>query len=201
MAIRRLVTAAMPSSLMMRRTASISFRQDLHGTGMGVSLVQPCAEVIQRLVDSPAARIRRSVAVDDERGSLIVCSRHYGDEDRLRVDVVLSRRLPATAAAYLDGFGIATSATPGRFPPTRLSGSRNGAAGDCVVQLTARLRGRSLRVSEEERRLRVLAADLLNGGGSAHAAADLVDQGLVGAEDEVAVIVAGRTRTRRWSPP
>ncbi|MCP9210518.1 hypothetical protein NMK44_26090, partial [Streptomyces sp. NEAU-Y11] len=60
----------------------------------GVVVVQPCTDVIQRQVDSLAARIRHSVAVDDERGGLIVCSRHYGDEDPLRVDVVLSRRLP-----------------------------------------------------------------------------------------------------------
>ncbi|MCP9213239.1 hypothetical protein [Streptomyces cucumeris] len=107
--------------------------------------------------------------MDDERGGLIVCSRHYGDEDPLRVDVVLSRRLPATTAAYLNGFGIATSATPRSIPanpslgfkerrcyPIRdhgrllgylwLIGARterfDEVVGECVVQLTARLRER-----------------------------------------------------------
>ncbi|MCP9213240.1 hypothetical protein [Streptomyces cucumeris] len=46
-------------------------------------------------------------------------------------------------------------------------------------------------MSEEEQRLRALTTDLLSGGeGSAHAAAELVGEGLVGAQDEVAVIVA-----------
>ncbi|MFF3767739.1 PucR family transcriptional regulator [Streptomyces sp. NPDC001922] len=179
----------------------------------------PCTDAIQRLVDSLAARIRHSVAVDDERGRLIVCSRHYGDEDRLRIGVVLSRRLPAPVAEYVNGFGIATSATPRSIPahpglglkerrcyPIRDHGRLLGylwligahaerfdeVVGDCVVQLSARLRERSVQVSEEEQRRRALATDLLNGGeGSARAARDLAAQGLVGAEDEVAVVVAG----------
>ncbi|GAB7028703.1 helix-turn-helix domain-containing protein [Streptomyces sp. NPDC021749] len=181
-------------------------------------MVLPYIDAIQQLVDSLAARIRHSVAVDDERGSLVVCSRHYGDEDQLRIDVVLSRRLPAPVAAYLNGFGIATSATPRSIPanpslglrdrrcyPIRDHGRLLGylwlidahaerfdeVVGDCVVQLTARLRERSLRMTEEEQRRRTLVTGLLHGGpGSARAAGELVDEGLVGAEDEVVVIVA-----------
>ncbi|MFI9075175.1 PucR family transcriptional regulator [Streptomyces sioyaensis] len=181
----------------------------------------PYTDALQRLVDSLAARIRHSVAVDDERGSLIVCSRHYGDEDQLRIDVVLSRRLPAPVAEYLNGFGIATSAAPRSIPGNPSLGLKNRrcypirdhgrllgylwlidahaerfdeVVADCVVQLTARLREWSLRVTEEQKRRRSLVADLLHGGeGSARAARDLVDQGLVGAEDEVVVIVAGPT--------
>ncbi|MBL1099157.1 PucR family transcriptional regulator [Streptomyces coffeae] len=182
-------------------------------------MVLPYTDAIQRLVDSLAARIQHSVAVDDGRGSLIVCSRHYGDEDQLRIDVVLSRRLPAPVAEYLNGFGIATSETPQSIPaspslglkdrrcyPIRDHGRLLGylwlidahaerfdeVVGDCVVQLSARLRERSLQVTEEEQRRRALVTDLLHGGeGSARAAGDLVDQGLVGAEDEIVVIVAG----------
>ncbi|MFD5394126.1 PucR family transcriptional regulator [Streptomyces sp. NPDC127097] len=181
-------------------------------------MVLPYTDAIQRLVDSLAARIRHSVAVDDERGSLVVCSRHYGDEDRLRIDVVLSRRLPAPVAEYVNSFGIATSATPRSIPanpsfglkerrcyPIRDHGRLLGylwligahaerfddVVGDCVGQLSARLRERSLRVTEEERRRRALVTGLLHGGeGSARAAADLVGQGLVDAEDEAVVIAA-----------
>ncbi|MFB6436560.1 PucR family transcriptional regulator [Streptomyces sp. NPDC056411] len=184
-------------------------------------MVLPYTDAIQRLVDSLAARIQHSVAVDDERGSLIVCSRHYGDEDQLRIDVVLSRRLPAPVAEYVNSFGIAASATPRSIPaepslglkdrrcyPIRDHGRLLGylwlidahaerfdqVVDDCVVQLAARLRERSLQVTEEEQRRRALVTDLLHGGeGSARAAGDLVDQGLVGAGDEVVVIVAGAT--------
>ncbi|MGX1760285.1 PucR family transcriptional regulator [Streptomyces lydicus] len=182
-------------------------------------MVLPYTDAIQRLVDSLAARIRQSVAVDDERGSLIVCSRHYGDEDRLRIDVMLSRRLPAPVTEYLDSFGIATSATPRSIPanpslglkerrcyPIRDHGRLLGylwliderterfdeVVGGCVVQLSARLRERSLQVTEEERRRRALLTDLLHRGeGSARAARELVGQGLVGAEDEIVVVAAG----------
>lgn len=181
-------------------------------------MVLPYTDVIQQLIDSLAARIHRSVAVDDERGSLIVSSRHFGDEDQLRIDVVLSRRLPARVAEYLKSFGIATTDKPLSIPaspslglkarrcyPVRDHGRLLGyvwliddgaerfdeAVGECVAQLSVRLRERSVQVAEEERRRRALLADLLRGGkGSARAAGDLVGQGLVGAEDEVVIIVA-----------
>ncbi|MGW2918485.1 PucR family transcriptional regulator [Streptomyces angustmyceticus] len=147
-----------------------------------------------------------------------MCSRYYGDEDRLRIDVVLSRRLPAAVAEYFDGFAIAASATPRSIPahpslglkarrcyPIRDRGRLLGflwlidehterldeVVGDCVVQLSARLRERALQVSAEERRRQALVTDLLGGGeGSARAAEELVGQGLVGTEDEVVVIAA-----------
>ncbi|TXC99878.1 helix-turn-helix domain-containing protein [Streptomyces sp. ISID311] len=181
-------------------------------------MVLPYTDAIQQLVDSLAARIQRSVAVDDQRGMLIVSSRHFGDEDKLRIEVVLSRRLPARVAEYLNSIGIATAEGPLSIPgspelglkgrrcyPIRDHGRLLGyvwliddgaerfdeVVGACVVQLAARIRERSLRVAEEERRRRALVADLLRGGeGSARAVGNLVDQGLVGAEDEIVVIVA-----------
>ncbi|RXS85355.1 PucR family transcriptional regulator [Streptomyces sp. TM32] len=184
-------------------------------------MVLPYTDAIQQLVDALAARIQRSVAVDDRRGGLLVSSRHFGDEDTLRVDVVLSRRLPDRVAAYLNGFGIATSDKPLSVPaspslglkarrcyPIRDHGRLLGylwlideeakrfddEVGACVVQLSARLRERSLQVAEDERRRRTVVADLLLGGaGSARAAADLVGEGLVGAEDEIVVIAADAT--------
>ncbi|WP_435604184.1 PucR family transcriptional regulator [Streptomyces sp. bgisy130] len=183
----------------------------------GVAVVLPYTDAIQQLVDSLAARIQRSVAVDDVRGGLIVSSRHFGDEDRIRIDVMLSRRLPSRVAEYLNSFGISTSDQPLSIParpslglkarrcyPIRDHGRLLGyvwlindgaerfdeVVGECVVQLAARLRDRSLQVTGEEGRRRALVADLLHGGeGSARAAAELVSQGLVCADDTIVVIV------------
>ncbi|MBI0375744.1 helix-turn-helix domain-containing protein [Streptomyces albiflaviniger] len=184
-------------------------------------VVLPYTDAIQQLVDSLAARIQRSVAVDDQRGVLIVSSRHFGDEDKVRIDVVLSRRLQAGVAEYLNSFGIATADKPLSIPgnpsfelkarrcyPIRDHGRLLGyvwliddgaerfdeAVGECVVQLSARLRERSLQVAEEERQRRSLVADLLRGGdGFDRAARDLVGQGLAGVEDEIVVIAADAT--------
>ncbi|MFE5326817.1 PucR family transcriptional regulator [Embleya sp. NPDC056575] len=184
-------------------------------------MIPPYVDAIQQLVDSLAARIRHSVAVDDRRGSLVVSSRHYGDEDRLRIDVVLSRHLPARVAEYLDGFGISTSDKPLSIPgspalglesrrcyPIRDRGRLLGylwlidegaerfdeVVGACVVRLSARMRERMLQVAEEERRRRGLVVDLLCGGKvSARAARALVDQGLVDARDEIVVIATDAT--------
>ncbi|MCH0558193.1 CdaR family transcriptional regulator [Streptomyces sp. MUM 16J] len=184
-------------------------------------MVLPYIDAIQQLVDSLAARIQRSVAVDDQRGGLVVSSRHFGDEDQLRIDVVLSRRLPARVAEYLNGFGIAAAEEPLSIPgspslglkarrcyPIRDHGRLLGylwliddgaerfdeVVGECVVQLSERLRERSLQVAGEERRRRALVAGLLRGGeGSARAADDLVGQGLVGAEDRIVVVAADAT--------
>lgn len=61
---------------------------------------------IQRLVDELAHRLQRSVAVDNPRGRLIASSRHFGDEDTPRVDVVLSRGLDRRVAKHLNSFDI-----------------------------------------------------------------------------------------------
>ncbi|MBN0048470.1 helix-turn-helix domain-containing protein [Streptomyces actuosus] len=184
-------------------------------------MILPYVDAIQQLVDSLATRIHQSVALDDERGSLVACSRHFGDEDKLRIEVVLSRRLPAPVAEYLNSFGIATSDKPLSIPaspslglkarrcyPIRDHGRLLGyvwligdhaerfdeVVRECVVQLSGRLRERSLQVAGEERQRRALAAELLRGAeGSARAAGDMVSQGLVGAEDEIVVIVADAT--------
>ncbi|WP_164764587.1 PucR family transcriptional regulator [Streptomyces lydicus] len=181
-------------------------------------MIQPYTDAIQQLVDSLAARLHHSVAVDDERGSLIASSRHFGDEDKIRIDVVLSRRLPAPAAAYLYSFGLATSDKPVSIPANPSLGLKARRAypirdhrrllgylwliddraerfdelvAECVAQLAARLWERSHHIAEEEQQRRVLVTDLLRGGeGLTRAARSLVERGLVGAEDEIVVIVA-----------
>lgn len=176
---------------------------------------------IQQLVDSLAARIHLSVAVDDARGSLIASSRHFGDEDKIRIDVVLSRRLPDRAAEYLNSFGIATAEDPLSVPaspalglkarrcyPIRDHGRLLGylwlidnradrfdeVVGECVAHLSPLLRERAHQMTEEEKQRRVLVAAVLRGGeSSARAARELVDHQIVTAEDDIVVIVTDTT--------
>ncbi|MGW4336740.1 PucR family transcriptional regulator [Rhodococcus koreensis] len=61
---------------------------------------------IQQLVDELAERLQQSVAVDNPRGHLIASSKHFGDEDAPRINVVLSRDLDPRVGKYLFGFGI-----------------------------------------------------------------------------------------------
>lgn len=51
------------------------------------------ADSIQAVVDALAMRLGRSVAVDDPAIRLIAASRHFGDEDALRVRSVLDRQV------------------------------------------------------------------------------------------------------------
>ncbi len=48
---------------------------------------------LQELVDALAERLKRSVAVDDRAIRLLVASRHFGDEDPVRVQSVLGREV------------------------------------------------------------------------------------------------------------
>ena len=73
-------------------------------------------EQVQAIVDDLAARLGRSVAVDDPRIRLIAASRHFGDEDPVRVGSVLNRAVPPALAAEVLGHGIGMWTGPGRVP-------------------------------------------------------------------------------------
>jgi len=60
----------------------------------------------------------RSVAVDFPTGRLVACSRHFGDEDSVRIQVVLGRQLDPDAARYLRSFGIMDAVDPMTIPPS-----------------------------------------------------------------------------------
>lgn len=182
-------------------------------------MIQPYTDEIQQLVDSLATRILRSVAVDDQRGGLVASTRHFGDEDKIRVDVVMSRRLPDRAAEYLNSFGIAAADEPLSIPaspalglkarrcyPIRDHGRLLGylwlideqaerfdkVVQECVVQLSARLRERIHHMADEEKRQRALTAALLRSGDdSARAAAELVERGYLAAADHIVVLTVG----------
>jgi Binding-protein-dependent transport system inner membrane component len=70
---------------------------------------------LQGIVDGLAARLGRSVAIDDPSIRLLAASRHFGDEDPVRIRVMLSRQADGTIVEYAKSFGISPlrSARPG----------------------------------------------------------------------------------------
>jgi sugar diacid utilization regulator len=71
---------------------------------------------LQQMVDSLAVRLGRSVAIDDPSLRLLAASRHFGDEDPLRVRAVLRRELDRSAAEHLLSHGMAHWDGHGRVP-------------------------------------------------------------------------------------
>jgi sugar diacid utilization regulator len=69
---------------------------------------------LQQIVDGLAARLGRSVAVDDPMLKLLAASRHFGDEDPFRVRVVLNRESDEAGVRYLLAQGVAGWQGPGR---------------------------------------------------------------------------------------
>lgn len=64
---------------------------------------------LQHFVDQLAEKLGRSVAMDNRHRQYVTCSRHFGDLDGLRVNVLLSRQLDQKSSAYLYGFVDAQS--------------------------------------------------------------------------------------------
>lgn len=71
---------------------------------------------VQSLIQQLAARLRQSVAIDDEAGNLIAVSRHYGDADDYRVRLILERRAPPKYRDFFRSFTSETLTTPFRIP-------------------------------------------------------------------------------------
>jgi hypothetical protein len=70
---------------------------------------------LQDLVDGLAARLHRSVAVDDPSIRLIVASRHFGDEDQVRIQSILSRDIDDELKQLLLATGIRQITKPTRI--------------------------------------------------------------------------------------
>jgi sugar diacid utilization regulator len=68
---------------------------------------------LQSVVDELAARLRRSVAIDDPSIRLLAASRHFGDEDSLRVSSVLNRAVTPDVTDGVFAKGIARWTKPG----------------------------------------------------------------------------------------
>jgi hypothetical protein len=68
---------------------------------------------LQSIVDELAERLRRSVAIDDPSIRLLAASRHFGDEDALRVSSVINRAVDSTVTDRIFALGIARWTAPG----------------------------------------------------------------------------------------
>jgi hypothetical protein len=155
---------------------------------------------LQQAVDALAARLGRSVAVDDARGELVVASRHFGDEDPLRTYAVLQRRSDPRVLAHFAAHDIHRWTTPGRIPaapeidfkarvacPVRAHGIPFGhlflidedAVEDAEIELAATvaaeigalLHGRLVRRERDHGRREAVARDLVSSDTEARGAA------------------------------
>lgn len=72
---------------------------------------------LQRLVDALAERLGRSVAINDPTIHLLRASRHFGDEDDVRVRAVLQRDAGSAVVSHFLGQGVTRWTRPGRVPP------------------------------------------------------------------------------------
>lgn len=79
---------------------------------------------LQGVVDDLAERIGRSVAVNDPRVHILCASRHFGDEDRVRVRAVLQRDAGSAAAGHILAQGVDRWTEPGVIPPRADLGMR-----------------------------------------------------------------------------
>ncbi|MEV4143895.1 helix-turn-helix domain-containing protein [Amycolatopsis sp. NPDC049691] len=68
---------------------------------------------LQSIVDELAERLRRSVAIDDPAIRLLAASRHFGDEDALRVGSVLNRAVEPRIVDHVLAHGISHWSAPG----------------------------------------------------------------------------------------
>ena len=73
-------------------------------------------DTLQRLVDALAARLGRSVTIDDPALRLLAASRHFGDQDAVRVTSLLDREMPGANRAHVLAQGVARWTGPGRLP-------------------------------------------------------------------------------------
>ncbi|WP_028934523.1 PucR family transcriptional regulator [Pseudonocardia spinosispora] len=72
---------------------------------------------LQHAVDTLATRLGRSVAINDPAVRVICASRHFGDEDSVRVRAVLQRGAGATVIGHILSQGVAGWTEPGLIPP------------------------------------------------------------------------------------
>lgn len=74
---------------------------------------RPGSEALQCLVDELAEELGRSVAINDPLVRMICTSRHFGDEDPVRVRTLLQGRADREAIRYVLAQGVAQWSKPG----------------------------------------------------------------------------------------
>lgn len=85
--------------------------------GVVSGAMQHADVTLQDIVDALAARLARSVAIDDPQFRLLAASQHFGDEDQVRIDSLLRRRVSAENIGFLRSRGIASWQGPSWVPP------------------------------------------------------------------------------------
>ncbi|MFC8508077.1 hypothetical protein ACFU3J_16990 [Streptomyces sp. NPDC057411] len=74
---------------------------------------RPGSPELQALVDELAERLGRSVAVDDPLVRMVCTSRHFGDEDPVRIGTLLQGRADNAAIRYVLAQGVTRWTRPG----------------------------------------------------------------------------------------
>ncbi|MFD9560994.1 PucR family transcriptional regulator [Streptomyces sp. NPDC059994] len=74
---------------------------------------RPGSAELQALVDELAERLGRSVAVDDPLIRMVCTSRHFGDEDPVRIGTLLQGRADNATVRYVLDQGVAQWSRPG----------------------------------------------------------------------------------------
>ncbi|MDQ0378816.1 PucR family transcriptional regulator [Amycolatopsis thermophila] len=72
---------------------------------------------LQRRVDALAEELGRSVAINDPSVRLLCASRHFGDEDTVRVRAMLQRSAGSEAIGHILAQGVTRWSGPGVIPP------------------------------------------------------------------------------------
>jgi hypothetical protein len=71
---------------------------------------------VQHLLDRLADELGRSVVINDPAVVMLYASRHFGDEDPVRVEAVLNRVAGSAAIAHVLAQDVARWTRPGRIP-------------------------------------------------------------------------------------
>lgn len=86
----------------------------------------------QGIVDSLAERLHRSVVVGDRNLHVLYSSRHFRDEDPVRVEAILNREANSRAIEYVLAQGVAGWTNVGVIPPIRTWGWLPASACRCA---------------------------------------------------------------------
>ena len=92
---------------------------------------------VQHLLDRLADDLGRSVVINDPAVVMLYSSRHFGDEDPVRVEAMLNRVAGSAAIAHVLAQDVARWTRPGRIRPSPRSACGPGCACRCAGAATS----------------------------------------------------------------